>query len=186
VWYTGEDEGEDVKFHKTSKIERLVSKDPTQRILENPWLDVERGVILSSPGQSAIMIPVVVEEGDVSGPVPVEGLKEIRKNDGSMSCTKEYCIVNGVAYPRAQQFDSYPPVENLIVPTDDYVGLAINAKSLAELAQGMGTDVVRLRIQTTPEGTVVEGAPVVVTPHPHEAHVDGAMGALLPFRVARV
>lgn len=152
---------------------------------------MERGVILSSPGQSAIMIPVVVEDGDVSGPVPVEGLKEIRKNDASMSCTEEYCIVNGVAYPRAQQFDRFPPVEQLMTPGEHSVEISLNAKSLAELAAGMGTDVVKIRIamQETDESKgprVVDAAPLVVTPHPHEAHVDGSMGALLPFRVARV
>lgn len=114
--------GPEIKFHKSSKIEKLVSKDPTQRILENPWLDVERGVVLSSPGQSAVMIPVVVEDGDVSGPVPVELLKEIRKSDLSLRCTREYCIMpSGVAHPRAQQFDQFPPVEQLMQVGDSSV-----------------------------------------------------------------
>jgi hypothetical protein len=143
--------------------------------------------MLASPGQSAILIPVVVEDGDVSGPVPVDLLKEIRKNDASLQCGEQYCVMpNGVAHPRNMAFESYPPVEKLMVPAGPVIEISLNAKSLAELAQGMGTDVVKLRVQTNEMGELTEAAPFVVTPHPSEAHVDGSMGALLPYRVARV
>jgi len=166
--------------------------------LTNPWLDVERGVILSSSGQNALILPVTVEDEDVSGPIPTDCLKEIRKDGSSLKCTKEYCILpSGAAYPRDQMFDRYPPVENLVTQEhgNGTVEVALNAKLLAELAAGMGTEVVKLRIATnhvvddagrTLSKAVVEGAPYVVTPHPTEPHVDGAMGALLPYRVARV
>lgn len=177
-----------MKFHKTSKIEKMVSKDPTKRILENPWLDVDRGVIMSSPEQSAVIIPVKVEHGDVSGPVPVECLKEIRKNDASLQCTEDYCIMpNGAAYPRAR-FTQYPAVEQLMATDQETVEISLNAKSLLELAQSMGTDVVKIRAVVTgsPYPAVSEAAPLIVTPHPSVGHVDGAIGALLPYRVARV
>lgn len=186
---TGGTRGYDIKFPKSSKIEKLVSSDATQRVLANPWLDTERGVILSSSGQNAIILPVTVEEGDVSGPIPLVALKEIRKDGSSLKCTKEYCILpSGAAHPREQQFTQYPPIEKLVSPSSHAsMEVSLNAKLLSELAQGMGTDVIKLRIQIDDaSGDLAEGAPYIVMPHPTEPHVDGAMGALLPYRVARV
>jgi len=176
-----------MRFPKKSKIKKLISSDPTQRVLLNPWFDVERGIVLSSSGQNVLILPVEVEAGDVSGPLPIEAVLAVQRDGSSLKCTKEYGILpSGAAYPRDQMFDRYPPVEQLVITPEAYIEVSMNAKLLAELAAAMGTDVVKVKIAVNPEGAVRDGAPYVVLPHPSEPHVDGAVGALLPYRVARV
>lgn len=171
-----------MKLSRDAKVEKLVSKKIEERILSAPWLDIDRGVLLSSPGQSCVMIPVEVEPDDLSGPVPIEAVKAARKIKGAeIKCGEQYCVVEGVAYPRSNQWSAFPPVERLMTTPEHYIEISLNARLLVELAAACGTEVVRLRIARDDER-----APFVVVPHPSEPHVDGAMGALLPYRVVRV
>lgn len=175
-----------MKFPKGSKVERLVSKNPVERVLLEPWLDADRAVVLASSGQNAVVIPVELDQGDTSGPIPLVGIKAIRGTGASMKCGVDYCVLpDGTAVPRATNHSRYPPVDQLCCVADEFVEINLNAKLLLELAQAMGTDVVKIRVART-DGGVDPAAPLVVTPHPSEPHVDGAMGALLPYRVRAI
>jgi hypothetical protein len=167
-----------MKFPKGAKIEKIVSKDLTKRIMLNPWLDVESSSMLASNNSNALRIPVEVQPGDVSGPVPVELIKEARKSTCEIACNEDYCIgPNGVAYPRGA-FSAFPNVAALLIPGETTGQVSLNAKLLYELASSMGCEVVKLRLQ----GDRV----VLVTPHPSEPHIVGAEAALAPYRVPTV
>ena len=181
-----------MKLSPKSKIEKVLSKDV--KVLENPYLYVEEGshgYLLASTGQNAVKIPVLLSEGDLPGPVPVEALKELRKvKDGELLCNEQYCILpNGAAWPRPQ-FSQYPPIESLLVDSGQSVmEISLNAKALYEIAQAQGCEVVKLKIEVSGDmayGYEASGKTVGVEPHPSEPHVEGSRAALLPYRVARI
>lgn len=185
TWYTV-----GMKMPKESKIEKIVSTDPTKRVLENPWLDIDEqghGTLLASSGQNALVIPVELDDQDSPGPVPIGAIKDARKQGGEILCGESWCGVSGgAAHPRGQ-FTQFPPIRQLLVPSGpDVLEISLNAKALYELAQAMGTSVVKLRIQVDPASMQHAGNVIGVEPHGSEPHVPGVRAALLPYRIARV
>ncbi len=168
-----------MKISKTSKIERVVSKDPTAPVLLHPFLRIEPGgggTLLASDKFSAVVMPVEVEQDDVSGPVHVEAIKAARKLDGTIRCSPEHCILpSEVAYHRDTKVANFPPVDKLLVDTGT-IEVSLDAKTLLAIAQAMGTDTITLKIQP-------DGLPIGVEPHPSMPHVAGARAAMMPYRI---
>ncbi len=165
-----------------AKLEKIVSKDPTVPVLAHPFLRIEpdgSGTLLASDKFTAVVIPVEVTDEDTAGPVHIEAVKASRKLGGTIRCEPGYCVVPaGVAFPR-DQYGQFPPVDQLLVPEGQAdVEVSINARTLYALAQAMGTDVVKLRIQRD-----TDTLPVGVEPHPSEPHVEGARAMLMPYRI---
>jgi hypothetical protein len=166
-----------MQIPKSSKIEKIVSRD--MAVLEHPYLDVSAGVLRSSGGKDGVVITVLLDPDDQSGPIPVDAIKAARKAGKPILCGPDYCSVEGVAaWPRAR-VDKYPPIENLLPGTDVPVTVSLDARRLYEIAQALGTDVVMLRVQG-------EGLPCGVAPHPSEPHAEAAVGFILPYLVPRV
>lgn len=173
-----------MKVPGKSKLEKVVSKDGALPILLHPFLRIEpdgTGTLLASDKFTAVVIPVEVGEADTSGPVHIEAIKASRKLDNTIRCEPGYNVVpGGVAYPRDdEKYHTFPPVDQLLVGQDaTVVEVAINAKTLYALAQAMGTEVVKLRVQAD-----TEKLPVGVEPHPSEPHVEGARASMMPYRI---
>lgn len=168
-------------FNPKSKIEKVVSKDPTAPVLLHPFLRVEpdgTGMVLASDKFSALCIPVELGAEDTAGPVHVEAIKAARKAGTEIRCTPGYNVVEGgVAYPRDGKHRDFPPVDQLLVDAGEgVVEVSLDAKTLLALAQAMGTDTVTLRIQGV-------GKPVGVEPHVSMPHVKGARAAMMPFKI---
>jgi hypothetical protein len=127
-----------------------------------------------------VVIPVEVTDEDVSGQVRIEAVKEARKIASDLRCTAEHCILpNAVAYPRDPQHTTFPPIDQLLVDNEQCeVEVAVNAKLLYALADAMGTEVVKLRIQND-----TSNKPIGVEPHPAVPHVEGARAAMMPYRL---
>ena len=174
-----------MKVPKTAKLEKVVSKDATHPILLNPYLRIDGegedrvGILLASDKTSATVIPVKLASNDTPGPVHIEAIKAARKLDGEVECVPGYNIVpGGVAYPR-EVYEAFPPIDRLLVDNEHCeVEVALNAKTLYAIAQAMGTDVVKLRIQKD-----TSNMPIGVEPHPSETHVHGARSAMMPYRL---
>ena len=175
-----------MKMPEKSKIEKVIAKDATHPILLHPFLrlgdgEAHVGTLLASDKHTALVIPVGVEEGDTQGPVHIEAIKASRKLGHTVKCEPGYCIVpGGVAYPREdEKYPEFPAVDRLLVESEQCVyEVALNAKTLYALAQSMGTDVVKLRLQAD-----VNNLPIGVEPHPSEPHVHGARAAMMPYRL---
>lgn len=182
VWYDPA-----MRIPKEAKLEKVVSKDAKHPILHHPFLRVtgkgadREGTIVVSDGIGVVVMPVKVADNDTPGPVHIESIKAARKIDNEVECVPGYNIVpGGVAYPREDdKYSEFPAVDSLLVENADCVyEIALNAKMLYALAQSMGTDVVKLRVQADPDNL-----PIGVEPHPSEPHVHGSRAAMMPYRL---
>jgi hypothetical protein len=179
-----------MKISKNSKLEKVLSKESTERVLTNPFLherDDGTKVIYASNKVVVVCIPADDADGDLPGPIPIEAVKASRKHGEEISLVDGYAVVpDGAAYPRDKHLSVYPPVERLLVPADEaVVEIALDAKQLFDLAASMGTEVVKLRIQST-DGVLDPTLPVGVEPYAGVDHIVGARGCILPYKMRRL
>jgi hypothetical protein len=64
---------------KAPEVERAASKEASRPVLTHAYLNAENGTLEATDSYRAVVIPVEVEEGDVSGLIPAEALKAQRK-----------------------------------------------------------------------------------------------------------
>jgi hypothetical protein len=188
-------------LRKSPAPELIASKDQSRPVLTYVHLDVENSRVVVTDSYMLAVFPVDLDEGDTTGPIPLDALKASRKPPNKYADSR--ILVNGDArvvqvaadgvagepyltVPRHTGEYQFPDVDRLI-PDDDKLAtfeIAFNAELLAKLAKGMGTDVVKFRFVADEDGNPSALKPIVVTPGNLEIHEDNPHGILMPVRTA--
>lgn len=82
-----------MKIRKT-EIERAVPKNDIRTYMNAPYADIERGYIYATTGYVAARVPIIVEDGDASGHIPIKALQESRKLSGRGKNAAEYAEIH--------------------------------------------------------------------------------------------
>ena len=176
-------------------VEKLVSTEVTRYILTHVMYEVEKSRVMASNGRVAVILPVVPDEGDITGPIHPRHFKEARKRgkkltEPSMKTTATITYPDGSTDPnRADEQDwsgqnlaNYPLID-AVVPERKGQIVSLNAHLLKDLAdalqdpKGMNPGFIRLFI---PEK---KGDPIRVEAWQGKGvdNVDGKVGVLMPL-----
>lgn len=166
-----------MKAPKT-KLENICEKATrgARSYLTAPYLDVAKARLVATNGHALVIHPVVVDDGDTSGHVPLDALKAVRgKRADSTITLNGNAIAGGVQYPRPDlgqypYFDRVIPAKPSTPPT-----VIFDAELLFKLAQAM-TD--RQAIVRVWVGKYPGDALYIEARHAPE----GVVGVLMPCR----
>lgn len=144
--------------------------------LTMPHLDVEKKRLIATNGHALVVHPVELEEGDTSGPVPLDALRVIRaKRAGDSIALSGNAVAEGLTYPRPDFGGYYPDVDRVIpAKPDTPPTIVFDAASLLALAQAM-TDkkpIVRVWVGKTPHDALYIEA----------IYAPGVVGVQMPSR----
>lgn len=176
-----------MRLYQKCKIEKVCSKDKHREVLQNPFLELDPkkrltqesggdgGELVATNGRFLVAIPVSVSEEDTAGVVPVGAILAARKTeDNELVCAEDRVesLEAGVSYSRTDI--SFPALTEIVPQPDAEANtIRLNAKFLYELAQGLGSDEIELKVSKTNS----ERAPIVV----HTLNeLDSAIGILMP------
>lgn len=195
-----------MKLNKTYRIEEACWAEKGREPLQAPHLDVENKRLVATDGRIMAILPVHPEEGDMSGPVPIEAIQASRKARERIHCNGLVAVEGGPTYARPD-LGTFPALWKDITDkgvTEWFaqetkaagsVHLALDVDLLMSLAKALGKDakasIVHLRFNA--DAGLCTG-PILVTlakTVPPE-HVDGEnegeirqkpLGILMPCRV---
>lgn len=183
---------------KACRIDGVVAKQNSRHVTTGVLINAERKSLMATDGRIALELPIADMNDETTAVVPVEAFKALRRRKGRlwsrgkvMICDGTHATISGSG--TTEQFDvdtesRFPNMAGILdghTDHDDDVVLGINAKLLAALAAGMGTDAVKLRIRSHKPNECVSNS-VCVTPLNHaEAPIPTARGAIMPIRVNR-
>lgn len=135
------------------KPELIASK--ARPVLTKIHLNVEAGEIQVTDSYMAARFPVEVEDGDTSGPIPVDALKASRKpplkrgDETRIALNGDAQVLQGdfvyLTVPRETADYTFPDIPRLYPDAIPTLEIGLNAKMLYQLAKAMGSDTVRLR-----------------------------------------
>lgn len=130
-----------------TKIEKACAVDSTRKALESPYFDGKK--IYATNGHILAVVPVDVE-GEAPGYIPVEAIKESRKqktsHKGMVYCNGSAKVIgSGAEYPRNPGEHTFPNAamaEGFALQdvAKKSVTIAFSAKLLLDLAQAIGAD----------------------------------------------
>lgn len=185
-----------MKFIRTTPklpdLTKVASKDKSRPVLSCAYLDTERQVIEATDSYRLVSIPVEIEEGDVSGLIPIEAMKAFQKAHKktaiypSLVCREtEVELVNhydGTAQTWKRKVEgTFPNVPELIPEDVHPFRIGLNAKLLGDLAAGMGTETVEIQFVADRESREPSALrPMIVRPLADRA----VTGILMPVRLA--
>lgn len=177
-----------MRIDKDHKIELCASHDECRPHLLHPQLDVENKRLMATDGHRLVILPVELDDGDVSGPVSREAIKAARKGPLAKSKAGGVIAINangslaieqGPTFPRPDN-ESFPPVDKVVPNGKNHtVVVGLNARYLWEIAQALGTVNVRIEIAPAEAGKPMLD-PIVVTTNGDR---DAGVGVLMPVRV---
>jgi hypothetical protein len=188
--------------------ELVASSDQSRPVLTQVHLNAERSAVEVTDAYMIARFPVELDEGDTSGPIPVEALKASRKSPFKLvSGTSIRCNAHVevraafgedasdpyVTLPRESGEYIFPNVDQLI-PDESSMHefeIGIDAAKLAKLAKAMGDDVVRLRfvatkVKDSPPNTWQPSPlrPILVNPGNLPNSEDQPQGLIMPVRLS--
>ena len=146
-------------------------------MLQNVFFDKEKGKLIATDGKRMAIVTAEAEEGDTSGFVSPEALKEYRRQAKKSAVS---LLVNGkqivgpfsLDRPTQEQVGNFPNWQAVLPTKNDKVTLKIglNAKLLWELAQALGSEgVVTLELRDDKSAVSVSTA--------------NGDGLLMPFKI---
>ena len=175
---------------KECKIERVAATENSPYAFTGVQVNAERKSLIATDGRILLELPVADMNGETTAVVPAETFKALRKGRGDyrvLHCDGTHAVVNGNgSEERFTVLEGPLPDSATILDAAPDAGnadvvLGINAKLLARLAAGMGTDAVVLRIRTTDKHVK---STISVTPLNREgAPVPDARGVIMPINV---
>src|SRR3972149_4290860 len=120
-----------------SKIENTVAKKDVRYYLNDAWLDVEKKRLVSTNGHICAIVPVEVDDGDTTGPVSVEVLKQARKFKSThIKANGSYTLDNNATFERTGMDIKYPDVDRIVPNKEVYtVEIGLDATLLLRLAE---------------------------------------------------
>lgn len=177
-----------MKTIKACKIELAASQDDSRAAIGEPYLEIKdgKGTLVATDGRILALLPVEIDEKDVSGYVTADALKAARKGMlQSMDCTADTLAVHaGPSFPR--------PTEHTflnwrqVVPAEyekPLVTIALDAKLLWLLAQAMGTQGVKIVIQANDKPFLVYPQSCGQFSTAPKPACGEARGVIMPIRV---
>lgn len=106
-----------MKFKANLRPEEIASKDITRTHLTNVWFDKDKKKLVATNGHMIITVPCEPGEGDVTGPVPSEAIKNARRRklkDGTARVRLGKKLADdGKSLHRREQGVIYPPYETV-------------------------------------------------------------------------
>lgn len=137
-----------MKFPKSSKIEGVVSSDPTRPAIENVYFDKDEGKLIATNGRIMAVVPVLTDENDTSGLLSPQSIKLARKEAGRLPIAQIHPngalnLPSGVSVPRPteDQCGKFPNWKQVVPPLFDPVfKVRIDAELLAKLAAALCDD----------------------------------------------
>lgn len=175
-----------------TKFEKCADPKGGRPNLREPWLDVDKERLVATNGHVMVVIPVEVDENDVTGHVPMDAVKAARKvtkHDPELYMEAKHANAYGGRYPRGD-LGKYPDVDQIIEPLPKGEGeadIVLDAKMLYDLAQALMTCKttesarVRLYFKRDEKGDVDKTSAIRVEPMgPNVA--AGAFGVIMPCR----
>lgn len=189
------------KSEKKVQPELVASKDVARPVLTKVHLNVEQSVVEVTDSYMLARFPVELDEGDTSGPIPVDALKASRKApirghstrialNGDAECIMDSGGIESTyaTFSRESAGYTFPNCAQLIPENLSDFEIGIDAGKLLKLAKAMGDERVRIRFTNNPatgEGNGHFGPsnlrPCVV--RPIDATGDDATGILMPIRL---
>lgn len=189
--------------------ELVASGDISRPVLTTVHLNVETSAIEVTDSYMLARFPVELDEGDTSGPIPVEALKASRKppiklRDAGTSIRANSHVEVRMAFgdeasepyvtlPRESSEYRFPNIDQLLPDNLSEFEIGLDASKLAKLAKAMGSDVVRLRFtqgravlgQDEPTYAPSNLRPIVVYPGNLSADDENSpRGLLMPVRLS--
>src|SRR3990172_5585006 len=118
-----------------SKIENGVAKKDMRYYLNDAWLDVEKKRIVSTNGHICAIVPIEMDDGDTTGPVSVEVLKQARKFKSThIKANGSYTLDNNATFERPGMDSKYPDVDRVVPNKEtDTVEIVLDATLLLML-----------------------------------------------------
>jgi hypothetical protein len=196
-----------MKLPKNAIIEAAASVDPSRYVICDPYLSIEHKSVIATDGRCMAIVPVELEDGDVSGWLSEDALKAARKQASKLDglavlhCNGSLALNNGASFPRpnipkeGESPMTYPNWKAVTVPKgkNKHI-LAIDVDLLVNLAKAMGTSKLRLEMafeqckpsDPSPESFVCNDS-IRVTPcqsSKKDSPVEGSYGVLMPMRVS--
>ena len=130
-------------FPKTMIENCAAIKDYSRPYLQNPYLDVEGKQLIATDGHKLVFVPVVPEDGDVSGYVTGKALAAARKlakrTEPSIRCNGALELTDGTVLPRPEN-QAFPVdgVKRVIPDTKGCKIVSFNAQLLLDIAKAIG------------------------------------------------
>lgn len=151
-----------MKIHKNCKVELASSKDKSRIAISEPYLDVQvsaterKGTLVATDGKIMVQTPVEITTEDVSGFVSAEVLKMARKvspgDNADVGLNGKATLLNGATLPREGCAGNSPfPNWRQVWPGAKHetkMVIFLDAKRLWLLAQAMGTEGVKIQIDS--------------------------------------
>lgn len=168
-----------MKYETSLKIEKVCAAKNAHRDNSiDAHLDAKSSKLVATNGVSMVVLPVKLEPGDVSGPVPIAAIAHARKHKALGIKLNESAETAGLTVERLDR-GIFPDYKAILqgLSTDTYT-VSVNAKQLYDLAQAIGHDIVRLDIPR-------DGLSALrVTANPGKGAQDfAAVGVLMPCRL---
>lgn len=139
------------------KPELCAGKDETRAHLTMLHLNVQRRELAATDGHRMVVVPVDIEEGDVTGPITVEALEAARKYDKKTPQVRVFANGSlqvgwddkGPTFRRPSGKDlKFPPYTKLMGPpkAEHHFVLGISARYLTQAAAALGTEDITLTV----------------------------------------
>jgi len=136
-----------MKINRKYQIEKTASKDPTRYVLNDPYLDtseIDKPVLVATDGRMLAVVPVEVLPEDMSGHVPVDAIKELRKDKSGKSeinLNGKVEVVNADKITRFTRPEGTFPNWKQVVPQGgEKFTISFNPEMLLRVAQAVGCE----------------------------------------------
>jgi hypothetical protein len=152
------------RHYYTGDLSNALADGSTRYELSHPWLDVKHKLLIGTDGHSMVILPVLLDEGETSGPVPWNALKHLADGESRVTvyCGTEVVVTFARGeqerhvrptgkFPAYRRPDVNPQVKGL--PT-----VTLNAVLLLAVQDALGAKGVSLWI-TDDKTAVVIGDP---------------------------
>ena len=133
--------------HKLDK--GICANDGIMRHIDNPYLDVDAKQIVATDGHGLILVPVEIEDGDQSGYIPIDAIREGQKKQNRIGDKVEIdCSISdtvslkyaGLTFRRPND-TTYPDYKRVIPDKPvEYIEIGLDAAKLKALADGISKD----------------------------------------------
>ena len=128
------EKGEKMKL-PTQKIENAVDKNDSRYQIRGAYLDVTSGELVVTNGHILVKHVVEIDEGDVSGIIPLEAIEYARKTKAARITTSAtHTYVNGAAFPLVD--GTYPDYER-VIPKPSDVTVVLDLTLLEKIRRAM-------------------------------------------------
>lgn len=188
-----------MRFKSDKKVqpELVAAKDASRPVLNTVHLNAEKSEVWVTDSYMAARFPIELDEGDTSGPIPIDALKASRKSPMKYGTTSialngdaqvRVCDSDGsnpaspyLTVPRGAGEYTFPNLSELFPENIAEFEIGIDAGKLYKLAKAMGDERVRIRFTMGGDGEPSNLRPFHV--RPLGATDNDASAILMPIRI---